>query len=129
MMAQSDNNNDPKKYEIHIFFNSTGLQTLYCDDFTNFFGTESLNVYKISQGGSKIKINSLLSKRQLLGDCNSKIMYEATSTNEMIIIEYVESPSYLKMFFRESTIYRIERFDYPFPQYDNMASMVLCSTM
>jgi hypothetical protein len=45
-------------------------------------------------------------------------MYEATSTNEMIIIEYVESPSYLKGFFTESSIYRIERFDYPFPQDD-----------
>ena len=110
-------------YEIHLYFNAIGPQVLFCDDNANFFETEHMNIYKIEEGGSRININSFL--RQESSDyCLSSIIYDVTSVDEMIIIELLESPSELKDFFAESTVYKIMRFDYPFPDdgtdYSNM---------
>ena len=51
--AQLSGNNEPKKYEIHLYFNSIGPQALFCDFFMEFFETEYMNVYKIGEGGTK----------------------------------------------------------------------------
>ncbi len=111
------------QYEIHLYFNSVGPQVLFCDDYAEFFDTEYMNIYKIGEDGSRININSFL--RQEPSDyCFGSLIYDVTSVDEMIIIELLESPSELTDFFAESTVYKIMRFDYPFPDdgtdYSNM---------
>ncbi len=113
--AQLRNTDDSPKYEIHIYFNSVGPQILYCDDNIEFFETENLNVYKVGEDGSKINIKSLLKKQELFGFCDSPIIYEVDSVNEKIIMELLQTPNTLKQLFADSTISKIERFDYPFP--------------
>jgi len=114
---KSDNNNEnlDKSYEIHIYFKSKGFQSLYCDDNIKFFGTENINFYKIKEDGSKININSLLRQESSSHFCKSLIKYNVYSINETIIIEFKNNPNTLKQLFLDSSIYKIERFDYPFP--------------
>ena len=113
---KSDNNNEnlDKSYEIHLYFQGKGLQSLYCDDNIKFFGTENINLYRIKEDGAKININSLL-RQDSSHFCKSLIKYNANSVNEKIIIEFKDNPNTLKQLFLESSIYKIERFDYPFP--------------
>ena len=68
--AQLRNTDDSPKYEIYIYFNSTGPQSLYCDDNISFFNTENLNIYKVGEDDSKIDIKSLLIKKELSGYCD-----------------------------------------------------------
>ena len=113
---KSDNNNEnsDKSYEVHIYFQTNGLQSLYCDDNIKFFGTENINLYRIKEDGVKVNINSLL-RQDSSHFCKSLIKYNANSVNEKIIIEFKDNPNSLKQLFSGSSIYKIERFDYPFP--------------
>ena len=104
-----------KSYEIHIYFQSNGLQSLYCDDNIKFFGTQNINFYKIKEDGVKTNINSLLRQDSSSHFCKSLIKYNVNSVNEKIIIELKNNPNTLKKLFSGSSIYKIERFDYPFP--------------
>ena len=113
--CDNNNENSDKSYEIHIYFQSNGLQSLYCDDNIEFFGTENINFYRIKEDGVKININSLLRQYSSSHFCNSLIKYNANSENEKIIIEFKDNPSTLKKLFSGSSIYKMERFDYPFP--------------
>ena len=116
--SQSTNNVSNQIYEIHILFNSTGLQSIYCDDNINIFGTENINIYKIDENENKSPINSLLRKEASNFYCLSSIKYNVISTNDKIVIELKTNPRTLKQLFADSTIYKIERFDYPFPEND-----------
>ena len=111
----NDNNIPDKSYEIHIYFQSKGFQSLYCDDNIKFFETENINFYRIKEDGTKININSLLRKDSSSDFCRSLIKYNVNSVNEKIIIEFKNNPQTLKKLFSGSSIYKIERFDYPFP--------------
>jgi len=104
-----------KSYEIHIYFQSNGLQSLYCDDNIQFFGTENINFYKIKEDGGKFNINSLLRQDSSSHFCKSLIKLNVNSVNEKIIIEFKNNPNTLKKLFSGSSIYKVERFDYPFP--------------
>jgi len=104
-----------KSYEIHIYFQSNGLQSLYCDDNIKFFGTQNINFYKIKEDGIKTNINSLLRQDSSSHFCKSLIKYNVNSVNEKIIIELKNNPNTLKQLFSGSSIYKIERIDYPFP--------------
>ena len=116
--SQSTNDTSNQIYEIHILFNSTGLQSIYCDDNINIFGTENINIYKIDENENKSPINSLLRKEASNFYCLSSIKYNVISTNDKIVIEFKTNPRTLKQLFSDSTIYKIERFDYPFPEND-----------
>ena len=56
--SQTEITYDPPRYEIHIFFGKTGLNTLYCDDNIEIYDTENINYYKIDENNNKININS-----------------------------------------------------------------------
>ena len=43
--SDNDYNNSNKSYEIEIYFQTNGLQSLYCDDNIQFFGTKNINFY------------------------------------------------------------------------------------
>ena len=125
--AQLGSINEPETKQIHLYFNSIGPQSLFCDDYAEIFGTEKLKVYKIGEDGSIININSLLEEQQL-DYCFSSIVLDVTSINEKIIIEFEESPSELRDFFAQSTVSRIERFDYPDPDDDtDYSGMFYCN--
>ena len=86
---KSDNNNEnlDKSYEIHIYFQSKGLQSLYCDENIKLFGTENINFYRIKEDGVKININSLLRQDTSSYKCKSLIEFNVNMVNEKIIIE------------------------------------------
>ena len=119
LKADNDNKIPDKSYEIHIYFQSKGLQSLYCDDNIKFFETDNINFYRIKEDGTKININSLLRKDTSSYFCRSLIKYNVNSVNEKIIIEFKNNPQTLKKLFSGSSIYKIERFDYPFPIDEN----------
>ena len=112
--AQLRNNEDSSKYEIHIYFNSIGPQSLYCDDNIGFLNTDNLNIYKVGEDGSKIDIKSLLTKQELSGFCDSPVIYEVVSVNEKIIMEFLQSPSTLKQLFPDQLSLKLKDLTIPF---------------
>ena len=99
-------------------FQSKGIQNIYCDSQSNLFETEKINFYKLDEYGTLSNINSLLIKERT-NACLDTIKYSINNIKDTIIIELKTNPKTLKEFFIGSTVYRIERFDYPFPQNDN----------
>ena len=116
--CQLTNNGRDQIYEIHLKFQSTGLQNIYCDKKTNLFGTENINIYKLDEYGSLLNINSLLINEKS-NICLNTIKYNISNIKETIIIELKTNPRTLRELFIGSTVYRIERFDYPFPENNN----------
>ena len=116
--CQLTNNGRDQIYEIHLKFQSTGLQNIYCDKKTNLFGTENINIYKLDEYGSLLNINSLLINEKS-NICLNTIKYNINNIKETIIIELKTNPRTLRELFIGSTVYRIERFDYPFPENNN----------
>ena len=115
IISQTEITYDPPRYEIHIFFGKTGLNTLYCDDNIEIYDTENINYYKIDENNNKININSYITKNSAEGFCQYPIKYNVNSIDEKIIIEIIGSPKKLKQLFADSHIKKIERFDYSFP--------------
>ena len=129
---KSDNvNKIDKSYEIHIYLKPNGLQSLYCDDNIQFFGTNNINIYleriymirkiggmefilPMSQKKEKLN-NSVLIQDSSSIFCKSQIKYKISSYYSKIIIEFKDNPKTLKKMFSGSSIYKLERFDYPFP--------------
>ena len=108
---------DLPKYEIHIYFEQTGEQAMFCNDNIEIFDTENINFYKIDENGNKININSFITMMDTSkGSCEFPIIYDVASIEEKIIIEISGQPKKLKQLFANSDISRIERFDYPFPE-------------
>jgi len=120
-----------KSYEIHLNFQSKGLQSLYCDDDIQFFGTNKIIFYKLKETIKDYNTEGIISpyssnERELimplsikqnssLYHCSNQIKYYITSENTNIIIEFKDNPKTLERLFLDSSFSRLERFDYPFP--------------
>ena len=123
-----------KSYEIHVDFLQYGLQSLYCDDNIQFFGTNNINIYfeehliyfddpiigldlniRVRPKNRKILVNSSLIKDSSSFVCKSQIKININETFSTIIIEFKDNPKTLKKIFSGSSFYSIDRFDYPFP--------------
>ena len=123
-----------KSYEMHVDFLQNGLQSLYCDDNIQFFGTNNINIYleenlyyfddhlidlginnRFPPNNRKILINSYLIQDSSSFVCKSQIKININETFSTIIIEFKDNPKTLKKIFSGSSFYSIDRFDYPFP--------------
>ena len=132
MKCDNVNQISGKNYQIHLYFQQNGLQSLYCDDNIQFFGTNNINFYLEQTTYYKIignikfpiplspPIRKELENSSLIQDssssfCKSQIKININSTVSRIIIEFKDNPKTLKKMFSGSSMYKIVRFDYPFP--------------
>ena len=93
--SQLTKNDGDQKYEIHLKFQSTGIQNIYCDSKNNLFGTENINVYKLDEYGTLSNINSLLIKEKT-NICIDTVKYLINNIKDTIIIELKTNPKTLK---------------------------------
>ena len=96
---------------IQANFNSIDNHNIYCDERINFYGTSNLNVYKISDEGNKININSKLKVKTYNGPnpynffCPKIIYYLTSSTNESISIEFNHLNDFTGIFRNSTAVY------------------------
>ena len=119
---------------VEEIFNSIDEHNLLCDDFLNFYGTSNLNVYKISENGITINVNSQLRRTQYKVSnpnyfCSKHIYYSTNSNNEKLLIE-LNNAQNLYGLFRNSTAVYIEIKSGNFEEYDNYIIMFgLCQNL
>ena len=124
---KSDNDYSYKRFQIHAYFQSTGLQSLFCSEnisLQNFKFYSEIKFYVKEIYGIRmyiyihpqiVLINPLLIKNTSSHVCIYQVKYNVSSVYEKIIMELEGNPETLEKMFSGSNIYKIERFDYPFP--------------
>ena len=130
--SENDNKNSDKYYEIHLNFQSNGLQSLYCDDNIQFFRTEKILFSRLKYYNRKRIIGNItfilpskqaeekrINEYELIITsshfCKSQIKYNLSSENQEIVIYFRDNPKTLKKLFSGSSFSELKRFDYPFP--------------
>ena len=96
---------------VQANYNSLDNHNIYCDDIVKFYGTSNLNVYKLTDEGNKININSKLKMKTYNGPnpynylCSKSIYFLKSSSNEKISIEFKNIYNFYGIFRNSTAIY------------------------